>query len=131
MSPILLVLGIISFYWKNNGRLRLSRRSCIMSTPNDGTNTFARLWERLALGLLTFIVSCLFLTYQYQREDYKALEEKVLTMQTSKVSKEDMKDVELRLNNKIDAAISNLISRSSSDKADIISRLEYLLNSKK
>ena len=89
------------------------------------------LWERLALALLTFIVTCLFLAYQYQREDFKSLEEKVLTMQTSKVNKEDLKDVESRLNNKIDAAISNLISRSSSDKADIISRLEYLLNSKK
>lgn len=94
-------------------------------------NSFPRLWERCALGLLSFIVAALFMFYQGQREDFKTLEERVLVMQTSKVNKEDLKDVESRLNNKIDASISNLIARSASDKADIISRLEYLLNTKR
>lgn len=94
-------------------------------------NSFPRLWERVALGLLSFIVAALFMFYQAQRSDFKSLEEKVLVMQTGKVNKEDLKDVESRLNNKIDASISNLIARSASDKADIIARLEYLLNSRK
>lgn len=94
-------------------------------------NSFTRLWERVALGLLSFIVAALFMFYQGQREDFKGLEEKVLTMQTSKVNREDLREVEARLNNKIDASISNLIARSASDKADIIARLEYLLNSRK
>lgn len=98
----------------------------------DNANAkIANLWERAALGLLSFIVASLFTVYQGQRTDFKALEEKVLVMQTSKVNKEDLRDVESRLNNKIDASISNLIARSASDKADIISRLEYLLNTRK
>jgi hypothetical protein len=87
-------------------------------------NSFPRMWERAALGLLAFIVSALFIFYQGQREDYKGLEEKVVTMQSSKVSREDLKDTESRLNNKIDASISNLISRSTADKADILARLD-------
>lgn len=99
---------------------------------NESASTkIANLWERAALGLLSFIVAAMFTTYQGQRSDFKSLEEKVLVMQTGKVNKEDLKDVESRLNNKIDASISNLIARSASDKADIISRLEYLLNSRK
>lgn len=99
---------------------------------NDDANIrINNLWERLCLGMLSLIVSALFMTYQAQRSDFKSLEEKVLVMQTGKVNKEDLKDVESRLNNKIDASISNLIARSASDKADIIARLEYLLNSRK
>jgi hypothetical protein len=87
-------------------------------------NSFPRMWERAALALLAFIVSCLFIFYQGQREDYKGLEEKVVTMQSSKVNKEDLKDVEGRINNKIDAMSSNLVSRSAADKADILARLD-------
>jgi hypothetical protein len=92
---------------------------------NDDTNIkINNLWERLCLGLLSFIVSCLFLFYQGQREDFKGLEEKVVTMQTGKVNKEDLREVEARLNTKMDAGFSNLIARSAQDKADVISRLD-------
>lgn len=82
------------------------------------------MWERAALALLAFIVSCLFIFYQGQREDFKGLEEKVFTMQTNKVSKEDLKDVVASLNSKMDAMSSNLISRSGQDKADVIRSFE-------
>jgi hypothetical protein len=74
--------------------------------------------------MLSLIVSALFLTYQGQRTDFKNLEEKVLTMQTGKVNREDLREVENRLNNKIDASISDLISRSAADKAEIIRTIE-------
>lgn len=93
--------------------------------PNDSANIrINNLWERLCLGMLSLIVSALFLTYQGQRTDFKNLEEKVLTMQTGKVNREDLREVENRLNNKIDASISDLISRSAADKAEIIRTIE-------
>jgi hypothetical protein len=74
--------------------------------------------------MLSLIVSALFLTYQAQRADFKGLEEKVLTMQTGKVNREDLREVENRLNNKIDASISDLIARSAADKQEIIRTIE-------
>lgn len=80
--------------------------------------------ERIAIGLLSFIVSCMFVYQANQREDYKQLEEKVLTLQVSKVNRDDLNQVENRLNTKMDAGFSNLISRSATDKADVIARLD-------
>lgn len=95
-----------------------------MANDFDANARINAVWERVALGLLSFIVACLFVFYQGIRTDYKGLEEKVLIMQTTKVSKEDLREVESRLNNKIDASISDLIARSAADKAEIIRTIE-------
>lgn len=95
-----------------------------MASEQSANGRINNLWERASIGLLTFIVSCLFIYTTNQREDYKTLEEKVLTMQVGKVNKEDLREVENRLNTKMDAGFSNLISRSAMDKADVIARLD-------
>jgi len=97
----------------------------------DANGRINNIWERSAIGLLTFIVSCMFIYQANSREDYKQLEEKVLAMQIGKVNKEDLREVEIRLNTKMDAGFSNLISRSASDKADLMRALDlYLGNAK-
>lgn len=92
-------------------------------TP-DANIRINNIWERLCLGLLTIVVSALFMTYQAQRSDFKSLEDKVLVMQMNKVNKEDLKDAVSGINTKMDAMFSNLRQQSVSDKQDILDRLE-------
>lgn len=92
-------------------------------TP-DANIRINNIWERLCIGLLTLVVSALFMAYQAQRSDFKALEDKVLVMQMNKVSKEDLKDAVSGLNLKMDAGFSNLRQQSVADKQDILDRLE-------
>lgn len=93
---------------------------------SDANIRINNLWERLCLGMLSLIVSALFLTYQYQRTDFKTLEEKVLVMQMNKVNKEDLKDVESRLNLKMDAMAINMSQEVRNTRSDIIDRIELL-----
>lgn len=93
-------------------------------TSNEVNVKFSNLWERLSLALLSLIVTALFMTYQQQRTDFKALEDKVLVMQMNKVNKEDLKDAVSGINTKMDAMFSNLRQQSVSDKQDILDRLE-------
>lgn len=92
-------------------------------TP-DANIRINNIWERLCIGLLTLVVSALFMTYQAQRSDFKSLEDKVLVMQMNKVNKEDLKDAVSGINIKMDAMFSNLRQQSVSDKQDILDRLE-------
>lgn len=92
-------------------------------TP-DANIRINNIWERLCIGLLTLVVSALFMTYQAQRGDFKSLEDKVLVMQMNKVNKEDLKDAVSGINIKMDAMFSNLRQQSVSDKQDILDRLE-------
>jgi UDP-N-acetylglucosamine:LPS N-acetylglucosamine transferase len=93
-------------------------------TNNEVNVKFSNLWERLSLALLSLIVTALFMTYQQQRTDFKALEDKVMVMQMNKVNKEDLKDAVSGINTKMDAMFSNLRQQSVSDKQDILDRLE-------
>jgi len=96
-----------------------------MENQNDSANhKINNLWERACLGLLTILVSILLMAYQGVTGDLKETQAQVAVLQSVKVSKDDMNSVETRLNNKIDAAFSNLVSRSASDKQDILARLD-------
>lgn len=95
--------------------------SSSLPDANLRINNFA---ERIAIFLLTLWIGFMFTTYQEQRQDYKALEEKVIAMQMNKVNKEDLKDAVNGLNLKMDAMASNLRQQSVSDKQDILDRLE-------
>jgi len=91
---------------------------------NDlGNNRINNLFERLAIALLGILFTILFTAYQYQRTDFKALEEKVLVVQINKVNKEDLKDVESRLNTKMDAMSSSLSQEVRNIKSDILDRI--------
>lgn len=94
--------------------------------PNDASNRINNLFERLAIALLGILFTILFTAYQYQRTDFKALEEKVLVVQINKVNKEDLKDVESRLNTKMDAMSSSLSQEVRNIKSDILDRINDL-----
>jgi len=91
---------------------------------DEASAKIANLWERLALGLISLFVTMLFMTYQGQQTEFKALESRVLSLQMEKVSRADLADVEQRINKNLDARINELISRSTSDKQDILQRLD-------
>jgi len=91
---------------------------------DEASAKIANLWERLALGLISLFVTMLFMTYQGQQAEFKALESRVLAIQVEKVSRSDLADVEQRINKNLDARINELISRSTSDKQDILQRLD-------
>jgi len=88
-------------------------------------------WERIALGLLSFVVTVMFLAYQSHQADFKELSAKVLNLQMEKVSRTDLNEVEQRINKNFDARIGELISRSTADKQDILARIDlYFKNNK-
>jgi len=93
---------------------------------NDANNRMNNLFERSALALLGVLFTILFTASQYQRADFKALEEKVLVMQMNKVNKEDLKDVENRLNIKMDALAINMSQEVRNTRADIIDRIDMV-----
>lgn len=91
-------------------------------SPNDRINN---LFERLALALMGLLLSVLFMTYQGARSDIKELQGQITALQMTKVSKEDLREVENRLNNKVDAAVNSLAAMSATNKADILQRIDY------
>lgn len=93
---------------------------------NDANNRMNNLFERSALALLGVLFTILLTASQYQRADFKALEEKVLVMQMNKVNKEDLKDVENRLNIKMDALAINMSQEVRNTRADIIDRIDMV-----
>lgn len=93
-----------------------------MST--DANGRINALWERVALGLLSFIVACLFVFYQGMKSDYKEMQTNINQLQMIKVNKEDLRDTETRLNTKIEALGATLSASSIANKADILGRLD-------
>lgn len=89
------------------------------------------IWERVALGLLSFIVACLFVFYQGMKTDYKDMQASITQLQMIKVNKEDLRDTETRLNTKIDALASELKANSIANKADILARMDLYFGSLK
>lgn len=96
-----------------------------MSTPNNDNNRINNLFERLAIALMGLIISILFITYQGQRADIKDLQGQITALQMTKVSKEDLKEVEQRLSVNMVAMNNQLISMMNSNKADILQRIDY------
>jgi hypothetical protein len=82
------------------------------------------IWERVALGLLSFIVACLFVFYQGMKTDYKDMQSSITQLQMIKVNKEDLRDTEVRLNTKIEALGATLSANSIANKADILGRMD-------
>ncbi len=69
------------------------------------------LYEKLAIGLLTIMVGWMQIQYTESKEQMKDLETKVQTLYLEKVSKSDLREVEDRINSKIDGMKSDLLAR--------------------
>lgn len=78
----------------------------------DSANTrINNLFEKLALGLLGILLGWMQIQYQDSKEQVKELETKVQTLYIDKVSKGDLRDVEDRINSKIDGMKTDLLAR--------------------
>lgn len=99
-----------------------------MSSPSDANGRINHLWERACLGLLSFVVACLFIFYQGMRQDYKEMQANINQLQMVKVNKEDLREVEIRLNTKIESLGTTLTANSVANKADILGRLDLYFN---
>jgi len=97
-----------------------------MST--DANGRINALWERIALGLLSFIVACLFVFYQGMKTDYKDMQTSINQLQLTKSNREDLRDVEQRLNTKIESLGVTLSANSAANKTDILQRLDLYFN---
>lgn len=88
---------------------------------NHRINNFA---ERAAIGLMSLVLAMVIYAYQGVVKDTKDLQLQVTTLQMNKVNKEDLRETESRLNNKIDAAFNSLAARGEANKVDLIQRLD-------
>lgn len=102
-----------------------------MSSPSDANGRINAIWERVALGLLSFVVACLFVFYQGMRQDYKDMQTSITQLQATKSNREDLRDVEQRLNTKIESLGATLTANSVANKADILGRLDLYFNTVK
>ncbi|MCY1416335.1 hypothetical protein D9M71_318400 [compost metagenome] len=81
---------------------------------NDANGRINGYWERIALFALSSILALTVWAFQEQSKRVEKLEATTLVLQTSKVDKGDLRDVEDRINSKIDGM-----------KSDILGRLEW------
>lgn len=102
-----------------------------MSNPSDANGRINHLWERACLGLLSFVVACLFIFYQGMRQDYKDMQTTITQLQMTKSNREDLRDVEQRLNTKIESLGATLTANSVANKADILGRLDLYFSTVK
>lgn len=89
----------------------------------------AAYWERAAIALLGIVMTFVVLGYNNTQADLKNMETRLLSLQIDKVGKDDLREVETRFNKALDAKVSELISRSSADKQDILARIDLYFKS--
>lgn len=77
-------------------------------TANNRMNNYI---ERIAIGLLTVVISFMTMLYNGQQERIKDLENKVVVLQTTKVDRGDLKEFKEEINASIAAMKSDLIAR--------------------
>ena len=78
---------------------------------NNADNRINLYWERIALFLIGIVLSLVVWVYQEQSKKIERLESTSLLLQTTKVDKTDLRELELRINSKIDGMKSDIISR--------------------
>ena len=88
-------------------------------------------WERAALGLMAIVLSLVVWTYQQQSSRVEALETKVIALDKVKVDKGDLREVEDRLNSKMDGLRTDIINRQDIMQSNILGRLDLYFQTKK
>jgi hypothetical protein len=100
-------------------------------TINDANNRISNLFEKACLALLSLFVTIMFITYQGMKSDYKEMQASITQLQMIKVNKEDLREVEVRLNTKIESLGATLSANSMANKADILGRMDLYFGSLK
>lgn len=88
-------------------------------------------WERAALGLMAIVMSLIVWTYQQQSAKVETLETKVIALDKVKVDKGDLREVEDRLNSKMDGLRTDIINRQDIMQSNILGRLDLYFQTKK
>lgn len=100
-------------------------------TINDANSRISNLFEKACLALLSLFVSIMFISYQGIKSDYKEMQATITQLQMIKVNKEDLREVEVRLNTKIESLGATLSANSMANKADILGRMDLYFGSLK
>lgn len=100
-------------------------------TGNDANNRISNLFEKACLALLSLFVTIMFITYQGMKSDYKEMQGNIYQLQMVKVNREDLREVEVRLNTKIESLGATLSANSMANKADILGRMDLYFGSLK
>jgi len=100
-------------------------------TINDANSRISNLFEKACLALLSLFVSIMFISYQGINSDYKEMQATITQLQMIKVNKEDLREVEVRLNTKIESIGATLSANSMANKADILGRMDLYFGSLK
>lgn len=92
---------------------------------NDSANVrINNLWERACIGLLTLVVSYMGMAYKDLTTDVRLANDKIVMLQMDKVGKADNKDMEIRINSRMDAGFTNLSQRIEANQQDIMRQLQ-------
>ena len=87
-------------------------------------------WERAALGLMAIVMSLVVWSFQQQAAKVETLETKVIALDKEKIGRGDLREVEERLNSKMDGLKSDILARQDILQANIISRLDMYFKQK-
>lgn len=82
------------------------------------------LWERCCIGLLTLVVTYMGMAYKDITTEIRLANDKIVMLQMDKVGKADTKEMEIRINSRMDASFTNLAQRIDSNQQDIMRQLQ-------
>lgn len=92
---------------------------------NDSANArMNNLWERACIALLTLVVSYMGMAYKDVTTEIRVANDKIVMLQMDKVGKSDNKDMEIRINSRMDAGFTNLSQRIEANQQDIMRQLQ-------
>lgn len=92
---------------------------------NDTANArMNNLWERACIALLTVVVSYMGMAYKDVTTEIRVANDKIVMLQMDKVGKSDNKDMEIRINSRMDAGFTNLSQRIEANQQDIMRQLQ-------
>lgn len=81
-----------------------------MATPNNG-NILTPYWEKFSIWAVGAIITLLCIGFQDQRTKVERLDERVQILFLEKVSKQEMKEVEQRIMQRIEAGNADILAR--------------------
>lgn len=102
-----------------------------MSSPTDANTRVSQLIERTCIALLGILVMLMLANYQSVNKDVKDLNDKIVLLQMSKISKEELREMEIRGNARMDASISSLAQRIDANQQDILRQFQFYFDKAK
>lgn len=101
-----------------------------MAQSNDANSRIAEYWERGALYLIGVVLMFGVYSFQEQTKRLENLEAKVIYLDKSKVDKADLKEVEDRINTKIDGMKTAINDRQDIMQSSILARMDFYFKSR-